>query len=384
MDTSFNPTHHPTPDAENARFVADLIRVRASDIADIAAASLLKSHPHIASHFRPQPHYKWREQLEGRLHDLASAVAAEAPEIFAAQVEWSRVAFHAREVPTTHLINSLTVLHTTLATELPQEDRSLIHHYFHSALARISGQTIPPPTTLSVKTRAGKLAAQYLVAILEGDRARATRAVLDAVNHPDSAHKISIHDAYLEVLVPAQRELGRMWHVGELSIAEEHFATITTRRMMAQLVASATHAPPNGYTLLAAAVEGNTHDLGVTILADFFELAGWRVIELGASIPVAEFASAAADFLVDVVAISATIPSQLTTVADTIAAIKDVLGADAPRIIVGGQAFGSCPDLWKSMGADGYCNSASEAVTLAHTLLDAHGKTSAQGRRSRL
>jgi len=357
-----------TPE-EHGRFVADFILLRAAQLADLAATTLLANQPSLARRYGPQPHAKWKIQFEGRIFDLAASVAMLSPEIFALQVNWTRIAFLARAVPLSDLLHSLDALAIILHSELPSEDRELIDEFFVAARERVVCQDPPPPSSFSVQTRHGRLAAEYLVALLEGDRAKATRLVLDAV--AKTANPLSIQDAYLEVLVASQRELGRMWHVGEITVAEEHFATATTRRVMAQLVSAARPQMPlqSARAILVASVEGNTHDLGPGVVADFFELAGWRVIELGANVPIEDFALAAQDFNVDVVAISASMPSQLTTVEDTIKVIRSALGHDRPKIIVGGYAFASLPHLWKLSGADGYCQSALDVVPLADSLL---------------
>jgi hypothetical protein len=42
---------------------------------------------------------------------------------------------------------------------------------------------------------------------------------LDALDQSDS-----VRELYLNVLLPAQEEIGRMWLTGEINVAEEHFA----------------------------------------------------------------------------------------------------------------------------------------------------------------
>ena len=76
-------------------------------------------------------------------------------------------------------------------------------------------------------TAEGRLASEYLLAVLEGDRRRASHVILDTVDGGRA-----IRDVYLQVLLPAQREVGRMWLVGEVNVAEEHFASATTKMVM--------------------------------------------------------------------------------------------------------------------------------------------------------
>jgi methanogenic corrinoid protein MtbC1 len=79
--------------------------------------------------------------------------------------------------------------------------------------------------------------------------------------------------------------VGRLWHAGELGIVEEHVVTYTTERLMALLAHRAARAPANGRTVICAAVAGNAHDIAVRVLADFFDISGWRAVHLGANVP---------------------------------------------------------------------------------------------------
>src|SRR5262245_6647793 len=59
----------------------------------------------------------------------------------------------------------------------------------------------------------------FLDALLARDSARARRAVDAAL-----ADGGEIPDVYLEVLEPALAEIGHRWAIGELNVAEEHYA----------------------------------------------------------------------------------------------------------------------------------------------------------------
>lgn len=351
-------------DSEQSRFAADLLRARVSELAETAARMLVEDHPPIAARYAPDPYSKWREHMGGRLSDLASAICLNAPEIFGTQVAWTRQAFVARGVPTHDLSTSLDVLEAVLVRELPEPDLIAARACFAAARAALAQGADVPPATLSVATREGRLAAEYLVAILEGDRRTASRLIMDAVRKG-----MSIRTVYLEVLLPVQREVGRMWHINELSVAEEHFATSTTRAVMAQLMAEAPVAASNQCVILLAAVEGNTHDLGVRAVADFFEIAGWRVIELGANVPASDLVRAAIDYSVDIVAISAAMPSQIGTIEATIAMLRAQLGESCPPVIVGGAAFCSCEEVWQKVGAAAFTNDIDEAIAIAGRLV---------------
>jgi methanogenic corrinoid protein MtbC1 len=194
----------------------------------------------------------------------------------------------------------------------------------------------------------GRSALSYLETILEGRPREAIKQLVGAVDGGTS-----VKDVYLTVLIPAQREAGRMWHVGELSVAEEHVVTETTRRAMAILAERAQSSPSKDKSALLACVAGNAHDVGIRAISDLFEMAGWRAINLGSDVPHDEIARSVQLFDADVVVLAATLDPHLKGVQRAIERIRTLQDQDV-KIIVGGQAFDTIPDLWRKVGADGY------------------------------
>src|SRR5208283_4570003 len=132
----------------------------------------------------------------------------------------------------------------------------------------------------------------------------------------------SVPDLYSRVPQPAQEELGRMWLLGEINVEEEHFATTTTRLVMAQLHAREVCRPSNGKTVVAAAVAGNQHDLGIQVVADLFEFDGWRAIQLGSNVPAEDLAQAVEFCVADLGALAVSLVTHWTALEGTIAASR--------------------------------------------------------------
>ena len=244
-------------------------------------------------------------------------MAAEQPAIFTAQVQWAKAVLAARGFSTEHYRASLQCLQSVLSRELPENVHSLAAEYLAKALEAFDGEAAELTSQLPPDSPAGRLAAEYLLAVMEGDRRRASQMILDAVDQGQS-----VRDVYLRVLLPAQQEVGRMWLVGEINVAEEHFASATTKMVMAQLLPRAEFAPRNGKTMLAAAVAGNQHDIGLQAVADFFEMDGWRTIQLGANVPVGDLVQAVDCFEVDLLGLSASQATQFETLRETIAEVR--------------------------------------------------------------
>jgi MerR family transcriptional regulator, light-induced transcriptional regulator len=177
---------------------------------------------------------------------------------------------------------------------------------------------------------------------------------------------------YLQVLMPAQREVGRLWHTGDITIAEEHMVTSTTQRAMAVIAANGAPPEANGRTVVLAAVAGNVHDVGLRALADLYQLGGWRVIFVGSDVPAQELPNLLAFFEVDLLVLGATLGTHVPRVEQAIRSIRE--RCERPvKVVVGGSAFDEAPELWQRVGADGYGARLDEAVTLGNRLVGLAG-----------
>ncbi|MHC4219787.1 MAG: cobalamin B12-binding domain-containing protein, partial [Planctomycetota bacterium] len=178
-----------------------------------------------------------------------------------------------------------------------------------------------------------------------------------------------VQEIYSGALQPAQIEIGRMWHRGEITVADEHFATATSEHVMSLLRPRFARAAPRDQRVLATAVSGDLHALGIRMVAEFLEMDGWDVIYLGANMPGVDLIRALAVMNVDLLALSATSFLNLRGVGELIEAIRGTSELASTKIIVGGAPFNLVEDLWRELGADGTAPSAAEAVHVATRLL---------------
>lgn len=359
------------PKNTNNDVVANMLRNSASALAGYAAGDLLEAKPTAGQAFGADPFTVWRHWLTGRVEDLAAAVTVARPELFVSQIQWGRAVLEARGVDPVYFQAGIECLRQVLMKELPADAGELAQPYVDAALDQFGGQAEEACCRLSPETLAGQLTSRYLLAVLEGDRRQAREIVL-AVD----PEQISIPKIYLEVILPAQEEIGRMWLANEITVAEEHFATATTRSVMAQLLARAPIRESHGKTVMTAAVAGNRHDIGIQAVCDFFEMDGWKAIQLGADVPIGDLVEAIGCFRADLLALSTTLASHLPRLRETIAAVRKTDRGEAIKILAGGRAFGGCSDTAVQLGADAYAATPQEAVAVAASLFDLphHGK----------
>lgn len=327
-----------------------------------AAERLLADHPETAGRFGPNAFSSWKTNLAQRITELAAAVEVGRPEMFVTQIRWTQGAFAARDVAVDDLRLSLECLGAVLSEQLPGAE-GVVDTYVAPAIAALA-TTPSSDGGLRGDSPATRVALGYLEAALGGERRKAIDVVLSAVDRGE----ITVPEAYVNVLAAAEVEIGRLWHAGELNIAEEHLATSTTNDVFALLHHRTTPAPSNGCTVILAAVTGNGHDIGVRIVADLFALAGWRAIHLGANMPARDIAYAANAFEADLVVLSAMIGTHVRYAGDAITAVR--AARPGAQIMVGGLAFDTVPDLWQTVGADGYAATPDDALAFGAGLVD--------------
>lgn len=344
-------------------FAAQILETSASAYAGVAASLLLERQPEVAERYAPLALSVWKAHLHQRILELSAALGAEEPQIFCSHIRWEEESLRARDLDETDLQAGLSCLCEVLAEELPEQARGAATSYLEAALG-IFEEAPQTEARLDSANPLERRALQYLEAALEGNAGQAIDLVVGAVG----TEGLELRQAY-EVLFLAQREVGKMWHLGELEVAEEHLVTATAERATASLVRLAPRKPSNGKTVIIAAVAGNRHGLAVRVLADFFEIAGWRSICLGTDVPPDDLATSAVYFAADLLALSVALPTQLKTARQTIQAVRSLPGRNI-KLMIGGGAFANAPELWQKLGADGFIQGVDEAVDLGWQLVE--------------
>jgi len=311
----------------------------------------------------------WKGEIVNRLQFLAEAIAADCPHIFVQSVEWARAGFMARGFETSHLAVSLEALAEVMRAELPTQVADRACAVIESGLVPARRKESPRDDAVLVSafTHPGvdaKHAQAYLVNLLERQQAKAVDVLLDAVRGGKSVAQV-----YETVITPALAEVGRLWHINEATVADEHYVTTATQNAMAVLRMKLPKALPNGRRALAASIGGDLHDVGIRMVADLLESEGWQVDCLGANMPTGDLVEHGIDEVgrpqFDLFALSASTGLMVRATAGAIDALRAAAPEHKLAIMVGGGPFAYIPDLWKVVGADGCATSATEAVAVA-------------------
>jgi len=306
----------------------------------------------------------WQSYMASRLRDLAAAVNLGRPRLFISQLHWCHDSMAAKKLPTEPLRTAVTALADVLDHTLEQHGQAIAQDYVRPAIDDLAGYNPPASPKLDTTTDEGRLTALYILAVLEGDRRKALSLIHDTVDGG-----MSIQDACEHILIPAANQIGLMWHQDEVTVGEEHFATATTQVAIAQLMGRHNGTPPHGKTVLAAGTTGDRHGLGLQVVADFFEMDGFKSICLGPDVPIGDFVQGLAYFQPDLIVISAAMHTHLKTLAQTIRAVREASTDRPVSILVGGHAFKDTPEIAEQLGADAYADTARDAVITGRKLV---------------
>jgi len=295
---------------------------------------------------------------------LIEALQWNDPLLFAQYFEWLKDLFVNLRFPDSVLPTMLDTYQEVIGKFLPAPIPALVDVYVESARKQIQKTGSEAPPYLDEKGPLYPLAKKYLDALLKGEREIAGRMILDAVEKGEDVKNI-----YLHVFQRTQHEIGRLWYLNRISVAEEHFASAATQLIMSQLYPYIFSTEKIGLKLVAACVADELHEIGIRMVADFFEMDGWDTYYIGANAPLAGIRDAIMKYRADILALSVTMPFHLTRLSETIKAIRSAVDMKGLKIMIGGYAANSFPDLWQRVGADGYARDAEQALHMAQKLM---------------
>ena len=152
----------------------------------------------------------------------------------------------------------------------------------------------------------------------------------------------SVEDVCLHVFQPLLVDLGDRWHAGELSVAEEHYATSFVRARLFGLLQTYQHNPAP--LVFTACAPDEWHEVGILIVSVFLARRGVSVRYLGPNLPLEGLAAIVARHHPAAVVLSA--QSQEAARKLRGAALAVQAGAPPhPQLVFGGQAFNIDPKL---------------------------------------
>jgi len=196
-------------------------------------------------------------------------------------------------------------------------------------------------------------------AVLAGDATTAVAVTKEAI-----AEKMNPTALITDAMIPAMAEVGRLFECQDYFVPELLVAARAMKSALELLrpLLAETGAQPTGRVIIGT-VKGDLHDIGKNLVASMLEGGGFEVTDLGVDVAPDQFVSAVQKAHPQIVCLSALLTVTMPAMKTTIEAMRLAGIRDQVKVLVGGAPV--TPEYAKQIGADGYGENASVAVTVA-------------------
>ncbi|MFN0166138.1 MAG: corrinoid protein [Bryobacteraceae bacterium] len=199
-------------------------------------------------------------------------------------------------------------------------------------------------------------------AVLAGDNKTSIAVTKEAL--AENADPLEMIQKYM---IPAMAEVGRRFECEDYFVPELLLSARAMKgalEMLRPLLAERGSEPAG--RVVIGTVKGDLHDIGKNLVSSLLEGGGFEVHDLGADVTPERFVQAVREKNANIVCLSALLTVTMPSMRTTIEALKAAGLRDQVKVLVGGAPV--TPQFAREIGADGYGENASVAVTLARTM----------------
>jgi len=170
-----------------------------------------------------------------------------------------------------------------------------------------------------------------------------------------------------EYMIKAMDEVGRRFEENEYFVPELLIAARAMKGCLELIkpLLAAKGTEPIGRVLIGT-VKGDLHDIGKNLVSAMLEGGGFEVTDLGVDVSPEKFIQAIKEKNINIVALSALLTTTMPAMKTTIDAFKASGDRAKVKIMIGGAPV--TQQYSDEIGADGYSDNASSAVSLARKL----------------
>ncbi len=347
---------------ENAIKAATILQKNSNSIAEKVVDRIYAANPGVWEKYGQEGYEMSVRDTESHIPYLVESVKTSDTSVFTDYVVWARQLFDSLKLPDNTMSSTLKEMDYVMGQHLDNETYSLLEPVFHAAKQVAEQEIENVASFIDSSNPLRDVLEYYLKALLAADRHKARDVVFKAIDEG-----ASVKDIYLHVFQPSQYEIGRLWQANEISVAKEHFASAATQQIMSQLYSRIFSGERNGKKMVAANVGGDLHEMGIRMVADFFEMEGWDTVFLGANTPLASMLDSIREYSPMLLALSASMPFHRTRMKNFVSVVKK----EAPHVhvMIGGRAVKGGQEDLKWFGADSFASNAQEAVSRASQMI---------------
>ena len=171
-----------------------------------------------------------------------------------------------------------------------------------------------------------------------------------------------------EQMIPAMDEVGARFERNEYYVPQLIVAARAMKESLAVLTPALLESgAESAGRVVFGTVKGDNHDIGKNLVASLLEGAGFEVIDLGINVATEKFVEAVTGKEGTILAMSALLTTTMCEMQKVIEALTEAGVREQVKVIIGGAPV--TQQFADQIGADGYSDNASAAVTLARGLV---------------
>lgn len=314
-----------------------------------------RRHPELLERFGERGREACRADIRHHIDYLRAAVDSGRNQPFADYLRWVAELLKSRGVDVLHLNNSLDDLAGFYGERLSGKDQARILDVLAAGRAALA-----EPAVLAAEFRhlppALPQKDAYLDLLMASQRVAAHQLVSECMTAGASLATVNVR-----IIQAAMYDVGRLWQANRISVAQEHLATAISQYVMANAFSLAEFDAPLARTAVFANVESNHHALGLRMVSDAFETAGWTAHFLGADVPRQSLIGQVDALRPDLLGLSVSMPQQLAATREFIGSLRAEMGQACPVILLGGRTINALDDVWRDLGADLWVADAEQA-----------------------
>jgi MerR family transcriptional regulator, light-induced transcriptional regulator len=320
-----------------------------------------QQNPQLSARYSAYQKQKSLEDMAYHLRFIEAACESDSPEILSNYLMWLKDLLLRLGVPVNDLMHSVMCVNEIITSDAPDLATNEYKKVLEAGLAALENSNPVFYSYLSPNQPYVDLAKKYLDYLLVGKRYEACDLIIAEVERG-----MPIKDVYLHVFQTVQYEVGYLWHQGHITVAQEHFCTAASQYIISRLYPMIFQNSAQGPKIVAACIGDELHEMGIRMVADFFEMSGYDAYYLGANTPMEGILQTVRTSRPIALALSITIAFHVGELISLIQAMRADADCRDTKIIVGGYAFNTNKDLWSRVGADGYATDAQSAIEIIH------------------
>lgn len=321
-------------------------------------------HPEFDTIFDAEGRKKCLEDTKYHISYLSDACLHNSVTLFKEYTSWLKVLMDSLGISLDSVKENYKILGETIEQAGPLGIGEKAKKILKESLDYAFSQPKEPESYLSPDKPLGEEAMNCLNLLLGGRRREASDEIIRLTEEG-----VTPKELYLNLFQPIQLEVGRLWHINKISVAQEHFVTASVNMLISQLYPLIFSSQRNGKSFIGASIGKELHEIGIRMVTDFLEMEGWDTYFIGSNTPVSTVLNEIKTKKPDLLGLSVTISAHLKDLSSLVSLIREDPEIASIPILVGGYPFNLDKDLWEKMGADGYAKDAEEAVRLSEDLV---------------